>query len=107
MRKLKPADFKKDALKVKGNVGVLFYAEWCPFCMGFRPLYENADQEDFELTLADISDDDNPLWEMFGIENVPTVIAFKDGRAVWRRDCKHHVGLDGDDLRDLLEVLGR
>jgi len=34
----------------------------------------------------DISDDDNPLWEVFSIGVVPTIIIFKEGKAVFRKD---------------------
>jgi len=34
----------------------------------------------------DLSDDDNPLWDTFSIEVVPTIIVFRDGKPEFRRD---------------------
>jgi thioredoxin-like negative regulator of GroEL len=34
----------------------------------------------------DLSDDNNPLWDAFSIEVVPTIIVFKDGKTEFRKD---------------------
>ena len=34
----------------------------------------------------DISDNDNPLWQIFSVSVVPTIIIFKEGKVVFRRD---------------------
>ena len=38
--------------------------------------------------------EDNPLWESYGIEIVPTVLFFSNGEVVRRLDGKPLVGLD-------------
>lgn len=35
---------------------------------------------------VDLSDMDDPLWETFDIKVVPTIIVFKEGQAVFRKD---------------------
>jgi len=81
---------------------VLFLAEWCGFCRTFLPAFrawaEAADQG-FGTAIADISDDDqDPRWEDFRIDVVPTIIAFREGREVWRKDGTLGEGLVLEDL---------
>jgi thioredoxin-like negative regulator of GroEL len=56
----------------------------------------------------DISDDDNPLWAIFSIEVVPTIIIFKEGKAVFRRDGVFGTGLSEkaiDETMDQMKLL--
>lgn len=107
MKKLGPKDFEGDKVKIKGPLGVLFYAEWCPFCMEFKPYFEALNPKGFELALADLSNEANPLWDDFRIEVVPTLIAFKNGKAIWRKDGVLSQGLRKEDLEEMRRVLHR
>ena len=50
-----------------------------------------------------VNDDDNPLWDRFSINAVPTMIAFDDrGEIISRRDAKRGVGLNKTDLDSIL-----
>jgi thioredoxin 1 len=74
-------------LRNKGTLAVLFVASWCPFCKLFYPVFQAAaEKSGIAWTPMDISGDDNPLWWIFSIEVVPTIIVFKEGKAVFRRD---------------------
>jgi thioredoxin 1 len=86
---------------------VMFYADWCPFCQKFKPIFEasanslaNSQQKFFE---SNIDDDNNPLWERFSIEAVPTIIAFEKGKIISRRDSKMGIGLVKSDLDSILK----
>jgi thioredoxin 1 len=105
MKQLSPTDFKGGTIKTGEAIGVLFYADWCPFCMAFKPKFEDVPLKGFELGLANISDDDNPLWEVFNVKRVPTIIIFKDGQPIWRRDSPPFVGLKKSDLKEMIQVL--
>lgn len=75
---------------------MLFLASWCPFCRRFQPGFEAAAKSSgVPWELADVSDDNNVLWEVFGIEIVPTIIVFNNGRAAWRKD-----GIPGKGLSE-------
>jgi thioredoxin 1 len=106
MKHLAPTDFEGQTLKTEELIAVLFYADWCPFCMDFRPRFEAVQPGGFELGLANISDDDNPLWEDFNIKRVPTVVIFKGGQPIWRKDSPPFVGLRKSDLKEMVNVLG-
>jgi thioredoxin 1 len=41
-----------------------------------------------------MDDDDNPMWEIFSLQAVPTIIIFENGKLIKRLDCKLGVGLD-------------
>jgi hypothetical protein len=54
---------------------------------------------------TDISDEKNPLWETFRIKLVPTLIGFKDGLLIARRDAQPGGGLQKSDLEFLVAIL--
>jgi thioredoxin 1 len=92
-------------LKKSKRVLALFYASWCPFCKRFLPAFDkNYSQYGFNLTLrVKVDDDDNPLWEEYSIEAVPTVILFEEGKVCRRLDGIFGYGLSEKQLEDWLE----
>ena len=91
------------ALKGKSAM-VLFHSSWCPFCRRFKPTFDAlaADQRTWEPIEVMLEEDENPLWNRFRIEVVPTVLFFKDGEMVSRVDGRAGVGLRESDLRKAL-----
>jgi len=102
MRRLRLDDFNGKDIITRTPIAVLFHAEWCPFCIAFKPKFEATVPKGFELAIADLSDWGNPLWEDFGIRVVPTLIAFKNGKAIWRRDGRYLRGLKNKDLEAMM-----
>ena len=92
-------------LKSPSPVLAVFYAEWCPFCISFLPEFEYVKPENFELAEVDISNEDNPLWEEYRIDIVPTLIAFQKGKETFRRNGRRGVGLSRGDIDDLRREL--
>lgn len=85
-------------------MAVLFVASWCPFCRQFRPAFESeAKRSGVSWASADISDDDNVLWDTFDIEIVPTIVLFKDGKPVFRRDGVRGQGLSLGAIRETID----
>ncbi len=52
--------------------------------------------------LADLSDLENPLWEEFGIDVVPSVMVFKEGELVYRKDGVLGRGLPDNAMDEVL-----
>jgi len=52
-----------------------------------------------------INDDDNPLWDRFSINTVPTLIAFNKSEIIARRDSKMGLGLNKSDLDSILKEI--
>lgn len=103
---LDPSDFNGRQLKMSGTVAVLFTAEWCPFCQGFQPLFDSdLDQNGLTKAVADLSDLENPLWELFDVGVVPTIVVFKDGEPVLRKDGVLGRGLPADVMIEVVRKM--
>ena len=93
------------------KVLIMFYADWCPFCQKFKPIFESLpsviptesnSKTEYRRYGAKVNDDDNPLWDKFSINSVPTMIAFEQGRIVARRDARMGIGLTKSDLESIM-----
>ena len=94
-----PEAFNGPRLARPGTWAVAFLADWCPFCRDFEPTFAAlAAQPGLSLLVADLTDVESPLWDLFRIEVVPSVIVFRDGEAVFRVDGRSGYGLDGKDV---------
>ncbi len=85
---------------------VLFHADWCPFCRKFKPVFDSYEgKAKAEMAEAKVNEDENPFWEQFNIEVIPTLILFKGGKPIARKDGRAGVGLTEDDLKQILKDL--
>lgn len=101
--KLGAEDFSGTSLKEKKVTLVLFQAAWCPFCVSFKRVFDRrANVSGLAFAEVDLSDMDNPLWETFDIQVVPTLILFKDGNPVERANGILTKGLTEKDLTNLI-----
>ncbi len=93
-------------LRRRGAVAVAFSADWCPFCRAFLPEFAQAASREADLgfLVADLTSMASPLWEQFEIEIVPTLLLFRDGAPVARRDGVAGEGLGPHDLDTVLAV---
>ena len=101
---------KKDLdseLKKSKNVLVLFYASWCPFCVGFVPTFdEKVANSGIKNVIHVLLDDyDNPLWDDYDIPAVPTIILFKEGKVCKRLDARLGRGLSEERFVTWIEEL--
>jgi thioredoxin 1 len=107
METLEPAALSDGRLDRPGTVAVLFTASWCPFCRRFEPRFASLEgRVGGALAVADLTDEENPLWETYRIEVVPVVVGFVDGRPAWRFDSPLGVGLGEKDLDEVRAKLG-
>ena len=99
-------EFVQTVMESEDKYLVLFYADWCPFCAKFKPIFEAYEGKlQYKLAGAKVNEDDNPLWDMFKMESIPTMIAFNNGEVVTRRDAKRGVGLTKDDMESIVKEL--
>jgi thioredoxin 1 len=101
--KLNSQHFNGNRLKNAGTIPVLFYARWCPFCTRFYPEFATAlNRRGIEWGEVDVSEYQNPLWELFSIGVVPTIIVFQDGEAIFRKDGVLGQGLSEKTIEEVL-----
>ena len=73
--------------KIKENTFVLvdFYADWCGPCKIMDPILERISLDKSKLSLFKIDADKNSsITEHFEIEEIPTLLLFKNGKQIWR-----------------------
>jgi thioredoxin 1 len=94
-------NFDTLALAANGVAVVDFWAPWCPPCRALAPRIEALAEERTDVVVGKLDVDDHPsIAARYGIQSIPTVLVFRDGKLASRS-----VGLVPiERLRDLLEL---
>ena len=92
-------DFAQQVLESDVPVLVDFYADWCGPCRKLVPTLDRIARETPNAKVVKVNIDDSPqVAKRYGVRSIPTVMVFKNGRAVAR-----HTGLtDESSLLDML-----
>jgi hypothetical protein len=69
---------------------ICYHATWCPFCRAFIKDYRSIVPQGKEEILDDESD---PIWTEMGIDYVPTVIEYENGKETRRLSSRPGVGI--------------
>lgn len=79
-------NFEEQVLKSKQAVLVDFYADWCVPCKMMAPVVEAvAERYAGQLITGKMNLDENlDLAEGYGVQSIPTLIVFKDGKETGR-----------------------
>jgi len=74
-----------DELVINSKAPVLldFWAVWCGPCRMVSPIVDEISNEHPDLVVGKVNVDEQPdLAYKYGVTGIPTLIAFKDGKAV-------------------------
>ena len=102
MQAVTDAAFESVVLGSEVPVLVDFWAPWCAPCRAVAPVLEEIDAElAGRLKIVKVNvDEDNVVAGQLGVRSIPTLVVFKDGKAV-----------EGDvgalSKRELMEFIGR
>ena len=105
MEHVLPEEFDSKVLNDSKKTLVLFYADWCPYCANFKPTFEEISANNVQKKAALVNEDENPLWDRFNIQAVPTMIVFQNGNILIRRDAKKGIGLTRKDMESIVKEL--
>lgn len=74
---------------INGNKPVVvdFFATWCGPCKMMEPVLKQLKQKIGDnATILKMDIDKNPAYaNRYGVQAVPTVIVFKEGKIIWRK----------------------
>jgi thioredoxin 1 len=79
-------EFEQKVLQADVPVAVDFWAPWCAPCRVVGPILDKlAGEYDGRMVIAKVNTDEEGKWAgKFGIQGIPTIILFKDGKEVDR-----------------------
>ena len=81
--RLQKNNFRENVADRKGLVLVDFWASWCGPCKMLAPIIAQIAEENEDIVVGKVNVDEEPeLAQAFGIQSIPTVILFKDGKPV-------------------------
>ena len=79
-------DTFEQTVSAEGTVIVDAWAEWCGPCKAFAPTFEKASEDHPDIVFGKVDTEaEQQLAAGFGIQSIPTLMAFRDGVLVFNQ----------------------
>jgi len=89
-------------LQENDRVIAMVYTSWCPFCRRVLPVFEMQVSEEVRHLLL-VTDDEEHVADLYGIDVFPTLILFEKGMVAKRLDGKPGIGLTDKQITDFVQ----
>src|SRR5436190_21474660 len=98
-----PGRFQKSIVESPDPTVVMFWATWCPFSRRFNAEFEKlAASRPWRFAAVYLDDEENPLWEEYAVEVVPTLALSREGKVADRLDGILEYGIDNPMVEEFV-----
>jgi thioredoxin 1 len=105
LKHINEENFEEEVLKSKDAILVDFFATWCGPCQMLGPVLEKIANSRADFNIAKIDVDQMPeLAIKYGVEVVPTMVIFKDGKVMKTMEGVRSENEIVDEMSKYMEV---